>query len=132
MEEQQLTLEEMLSLAEKVEDLWEIHRDYFRFYDGTGRGWALEGSLKELDIEINSINGLFSDCYSVKIERNNILMGNIKLSEKKEDGKRLKIVYNNALKVVEKKYQNNKKRESENQQKERGDALKYARDLLDK
>ena len=123
-EENQLTLEEMLSLAEKVEN-WE-----------NPIGDDLQGSLKDIGIEM----GLYPSGkllqlgydYHITIEHKlkNIILGKLKINETKEEGKKIGLVYNIAMKQAKENYKIARRQIRENEQKEREDALNYVRGLL--
>ncbi|MBU2496913.1 MAG: hypothetical protein KJ767_02550 [Nanoarchaeota archaeon] len=130
-EEKQLSLEEMVSLAEKVEN-WE--RSFpFPYRLRKNYGNSVCGSLEDIEIDIGHYppSKLFSLTwnYSIKIKHKikEIELGNLKINEKEEGGRMIEGAYDNALS----KSIGNEGIERRNKQKEREDAFNYARSLLE-
>lgn len=107
-EEKQLTLEEMLSLAGKVEN-WK-------------GGSTIYGSLRDIKIEIG-VNAKYIHDYYIVIWKDRVVMGKCKGEENASANKKIKPLYDTVTQKIATQI-------NENEQKAREDALKYARDLL--
>lgn len=122
MAEEKLTLEEMLSLAGKVEN-WTKNKNIGEYIS-----YGLFGSIQNVKLKISWEESFWYTYYSISAKSKEVYLGIYKSKEKSNSGKKIKEIYNRSfIKAKE-----NEQKEQKAREKNREDTLKYARGLLEK